>query len=101
VRRTGHATYRGEVPAGPVYVAEAAAPGWQLEVNGRSAGRSRALGWANAFRVDQRGPATLRYRTSPLRWAAVLLQAIVWTALLVYFVRTRPRRRTDVGDLIG
>ncbi|MCU1376261.1 MAG: hypothetical protein JWO68_3547 [Actinomycetia bacterium] len=101
VHRTGHARYTGTVPAGTVYVAEASSPGWQLRVDGRTAPRERALGWANAFRVSQGGDATLRYRTSPLRWAAVLLQAVLWLALAGWFFRTRPRRRPDGGELIG
>ncbi|MCU1381035.1 MAG: hypothetical protein JWN29_4018 [Acidimicrobiales bacterium] len=101
VDRAGHARSTGDVGAGTVYVAAASAPGWQLEVGGRTATRSRSLGWANSFRVQQGGPATLRYRTSPLRWAAVLFQALLWLALLVWFIRTRPRRRPDAGELIG
>jgi GT2 family glycosyltransferase len=99
-RRSGPTRYRGAVPSGTVYVAESASSGWQLRAGGRTAARSKALGWANRFDVTTGGDATLRYRTSPLRWGAVALQAALWVALVAYFVRTR-RRRADPGELIG
>ena len=99
LRDDGHTTSSGRVEAGTVYLAEAASSGWQLRVGDEAAARSRALGWANAFEVPDGGPATLRYRTSPTRWAAILLQVLLWTATLVWFWRTRPRRRRE--DLIG
>ncbi|HUF32063.1 MAG TPA: glycosyltransferase family 2 protein [Acidimicrobiales bacterium] len=94
---TGHLRFEGEVPAGVVYLAEAASDRWRLEVGGRSAARTRALGWANAFEVAEAGDAVLRYRTSPTRWLVVALQALLWAAAAVALVRGRRRRATEVG----
>lgn len=77
-----HARFRGEVPAGRLYVAETSSPRWQLRTDGQGAEREEALGWANVFTVDEAGPATLRYRTSPLRWLAVAGQAALWFLVL-------------------
>jgi len=81
--------FRGDVPAGTVYLAEAASSRWVLESEGEVAERQTAFGWANAFTVDQPGEATLRYRTSPLRWLAVAGQALVWLAMVGAVVRFR------------
>ncbi len=75
--------FGGSVSPGPVYVAESFSPRWELRVDGERARHRRGFGWANAFTVDAgaRGTeATLRYRTSPLRWLAVAGQAALWGA---------------------
>jgi hypothetical protein len=89
---TGAARYRGQVPKGTVFVAEASSSRWQLRVDGQLAARTRALGWANRFEVSRAGAATLRYRTSPLRWLAVLVQAVLWV-IAILLVVDRPLRR--------
>jgi hypothetical protein len=86
---------------GTVYLAESTASGWELTVDGDVVERSRALGFANQFDVDPSGPATLRYKTSPLRWLAVLLQVALWVAVLAYFVLDRRRRRAGDRGMIG
>ena len=95
--RTGHAAYQGTVAKGTTYVAEAASSGWQLRVDGHTAPRTRGLGWANTFEVQKAGSATLRYRTSSLRWLAVLVQALLWVLAIVLVVNRplhlRRRRR--------
>jgi GT2 family glycosyltransferase len=91
---TSGVRFRGDVPAGTLYVAEAASPRWQLESGGEVAPRSTAFGWANAFAVDEPGEARLRYRTSPVRWLAVAGQALVW--LLALSALARLRRRATV-----
>lgn len=88
----GRLRYAGEVPAGTVYLAEAAAGGWELEVDGAGAERVDALGWANAFDVATGGEATLRYRTAPTHWLAGAGQALLWAALVAAVVRGRRRR---------
>jgi GT2 family glycosyltransferase len=87
--------FRGDVPAGTVYMAEAASPRWQLESGGEVAERESAFGWANAFSVAEAGEATLRYRTSPLRWLAIAGQALLW--LVAVAAVTRRRRPTPSG----
>ena len=74
-----------------VALAEASSPRWQLRVAGASAPRTEAFGWANAFTAPAAGDATLRYRTSPLRYGAVLLEVVVWAAVVRHLFRTRRR----------
>ena len=94
-RRRSDTRFEGEVPAGSeVYVASAASGRWDLRVEGRSAPRRTAFGWANAYSVDEGGSATLRYRTSPLRWAAIAIEVGLW----VFAVRALRRRRWGVDE---
>ncbi len=76
-----------------VLLAEASSSRWQLSVDGRSAPRSTAFGWANGFSATTSGPATLRYRTSPLHYAALAGQLALWALVARWLVVTRPRRR--------
>ncbi len=74
-----------------VFLSEAASRRWQLRVQGRTADRTEAFGWANAFSVPAGGTANLRYRTSPWRYAAVLVEAALWLAVLQRLLaRRRP-----------
>ena len=75
-----------------VLLSESFSSRWQLRVEGRPAIRSRAFGWATSFRSPATGAATLRYRTSPLRYGALAAQAALW----VVAVRELSRRRRAV-----
>src|SRR5262249_47277115 len=58
----GFATASGNTGnARNLYLANAATSRWSLKVNGRSAPRSEAFGWANVFAVDQAGAAKLSF----------------------------------------
>jgi GT2 family glycosyltransferase len=83
----------GRFPAGTVYLAQSSSSGWSLEVDGEGAERSRAFGWANAFDVADAGEGELRYRTSPLRWLAVLLQVVLWAVAIAFATGRLPRER--------
>ncbi|MDP8976177.1 MAG: glycosyltransferase [Actinomycetota bacterium] len=84
--------FEGAVSEGDVvFLSEAASRRWQLRVQGRTADRTEAFGWANAFSVPAGGTANLRYRTSPWRYAAVLVEAALWLAVLQRLLaRRRP-----------
>ena len=93
------ASFAGSEPLGPtvpdgsdVYLSEASSSRWRLRAAGRSAPRRDAFGWANAWTVDTGGPVTLRYRTSVLRYGAVVIEVLVW----VVVVRALWRRRRQV-----
>jgi GT2 family glycosyltransferase len=93
-----HASLGGSAPLGAtvpdgsqVHLSEASSPRWRLEVGGRGAPRRAAFGWANAWTVETGGPVRVRYRTSPLRWGAVAIEAVAWAAV----VRALLRRRRD------
>ena len=95
----GPLRFRGSVAEGPLYLADAFSPRWELRAAGTVATRQRGFGWANAFLLDATGPGTgaaaeLRYRTSPLRWLAVAGQAALWVAAAGFAARGwRGRRR--------
>ncbi|MGH9182719.1 MAG: hypothetical protein ACRDZ9_02705, partial [Acidimicrobiales bacterium] len=97
----GHLRFSGPVGAGVVYLAEAASPRWELSVGGTAAERMEAYGWANAFIVGEGGDATLTYRTSPLRWLAVLGQVLVWLVVVWVAVRLGARRTRGDGSAGG
>ena len=92
----GYTSYRGQVEGGAVYLAESSSTRWRLRVDGRSASRSRALGWANAFETPNGGEASLTYRTSALRWLGVALQLALWAGAIAFLVLTR-RREVRIG----
>ena len=74
-----------------VLLAETSSSRWQLSVEGRTAARSTAFGWANGFSVPGTGPATLRYRTSPLHYAALAGQMALWALAVRWLVAGRRR----------
>ena len=86
--------WSGPLGAGDnVLLAESSSPRWQLRVDGQSAPRTEAFGWANAFASPASGQATLRYRTSWLRYGAVALQVVLWVvALRLLVLGWRARR---------
>ncbi|HEX9969500.1 MAG TPA: glycosyltransferase family 2 protein, partial [Acidimicrobiales bacterium] len=97
-RRRSDTRYQGPVDGGrEVYLSAASSPQWELRVDGDAAPRRTAFGWANAFTVDTGGPATLRYRTSPLRWAAIAIEVGVWVVAVRALVRRRREARAEAG----
>lgn len=79
-----------------VLLSEASSPRWQLRVDGRSAPRQEAFGWANGFTAPASGAATLRYRTSLLRYGSLAVQTALW-ALTIRLLVTGRRRRSAVA----
>jgi len=89
-RERSRARYQGSVQQGDVvFLSEAASRRWELRVAGRAAPRTAAFGWANAFTAPASGPATLRYRTSPWRYVAVLVELTLWLAVLQRIITRR------------
>ncbi len=62
---------------------------WQLVVDGKAVPHSKPFGWANGFTIADGGDATLRFQTPALRYAALLLQVLVWLGLLRALLRVR------------
>jgi hypothetical protein len=84
--------WRGSVDAGTLRLAAVTGGGWQLRVDGERVDESDADSWAASWAVPS-GEATLRHRTSPVRVAVVVGQALAWLALVVWLVRSRRGRR--------
>ncbi|HZQ87273.1 MAG TPA: glycosyltransferase family 2 protein [Acidimicrobiales bacterium] len=91
----------GTVPSGQIFISQAADSGWQLKVNGHTAPRRRAFGWANAFTVTSGGKAELRHHTSPARFLAILFELGLWFIALRWLLgawRERRRARREVAS---
>lgn len=80
-----------------VYVATNAAPDWRLVVDGEEAPRHDAFGWANAFRVDDGGEASLRYDTPLRRHVLLAGQLVLWVVAWVVLGNLRSRRAPVTG----
>ena len=91
--RTGPTTHEGRVDAGSrVLHSVGANDGWQLDVDGRPAARTKLFGWAQGFDTETGGDAVLRYETGLARYAVVALQALLWVIVLLALLRARDRR---------
>jgi GT2 family glycosyltransferase len=81
---------RGEVPPDQVLVqAASASDRWRLEIDGRTAPRHAAYGWADAFDTGPGGAAVLRYLTPPMHHVLLGVQAVLWLAALAVAARMR------------
>ena len=69
-------------PDRPVLVSEAASSRWKLDVDGRSAPRETAFGWAMVFDVGDGGSGRLRLSPSILWIAIAVAQLAAWCAVL-------------------
>ncbi len=95
--RVGSTRYEGTWPGPELFFAESYSPRWRFGVDGAAAAPHRkAFGWANAWTAAA-GRATLTYRTSPLRYAALLLQLALWTVLARLLLQGRRERRAADG----
>jgi hypothetical protein len=81
--------YRGTVPPGFTLVQSAAPGRWRLTVDGSTAPRRSAYGWAAAFDTGDGGDAVLSYRTSVWYRLLLGLQVLLWLAVLVAVLRMR------------
>jgi hypothetical protein len=84
--------FAADLPSGTLHVAVPIDDRWQLRVDGEVVDSRPAFGVTTAFDATSSGAATLKYRTSPVRWALVLLQVCAWIGLLLVISRVEPRR---------
>jgi GT2 family glycosyltransferase len=88
--RDGYLGWKGDLPDdSQVLVAEAHSDHWKLHIDGGSATEDKPFGWATGYSVTDGGRASLHYETSPLRYLLLLVQVLVWLALLRALVRIR------------
>ena len=93
----GHLRWTGPVSADTRLLLSAAHdPGWELDVSGSPATAIKPFGWSTGFTVSHSGQATLRFRTSPLRYAMLALQAVLWLVAVRVVIRRRPARPAPV-----
>jgi len=81
----------GDLTRGGLLYAAVAGDDWRLTVDGVAAPGTTALGWARAFSVDGPGAARLHFATSPLYWAMLVGQVVLWLVVLVMVSRGRTR----------
>lgn len=87
--QTGRTRFEGDIEAGSrVLHASAAADGWELTIDGRSAPRTTLFGWADGYDTQTGGPAVLRYDTSPIRYALVGIQFVLWLVVALRWFRS-------------
>lgn len=92
--QSGPTTFTGPLTAGATVLhATAAADGWQLTVDGTTMERTKVFGWADGYTITADGDATLRYRTSVLRYGLILIQVVLWAGVITIVVRSRRRHR--------
>jgi GT2 family glycosyltransferase len=86
----GNLHWSGDAAAGTTVLLSAAhSDRWELTVDGAQARQTKPFGWANAFEVPADGEASLQFRTPPVRYAALALQAIAWLWVVRRVVRAR------------
>ncbi|MEY2458993.1 MAG: hypothetical protein QOG30_823 [Acidimicrobiaceae bacterium] len=92
---SSYATAKGSVNAGStIYLADASSPNWTLTVDGHDASRTKAFGWANEFRVDQGGVATLHFKTPISRYVLLAIQVGLWVIAIRRLRVWRAQERT-------
>ncbi|MEO5899364.1 MAG: glycosyltransferase family 2 protein [Ilumatobacteraceae bacterium] len=96
----------GPVSPGTLHLAVPYDEHWKLTVDGVAVPSRRAFGTTMAFDVTTAGTARLTYDTSPSRTALLLVQLVIWLALLVAASRLNPSawrrwRGPDVSSLGG
>ena len=60
---------------------------WELSVDGIEVRESVALEWATGFYPGKPGSVELRHHTSSSHKIVILLQVLLWTLVLVGFLR--------------
>jgi hypothetical protein len=86
----GHTTASGNTGAATnLYLADAANSHWSLDVDGRTAPRTDAFGWANTFAIERGGSAKLSFKTPVQRYALLGLQVVLWIGAILLWRRSR------------
>ena len=93
LRQVRPTRYEGEWPGPELLLSEAYSSRWRFEAGGGAAAHRKAFGWSNAFTAAPSPSSTLRYRTSPLRYAALVLQLALWVGLVRSIVLGIRQRR--------
>jgi hypothetical protein len=90
---TSYSAWEGDVGgSSTVYLGAASSDGWRLRVDGDTADRTKAFGWANRFEVVGGGAASLSFRTTPLRYGMLAVQVVLWLLVIRAVVAARLRR---------
>ena len=98
LRQVRPTRYEGAWPGPELLFSEAYSSRWHFDVEGGGdVTHRKAFGWSNAFAAPASSSATLQYRTSPLRYAALLLELALWIAAVRGIVLGVRRRREEVA----
>lgn len=97
-RKRGYLRWSGPVePDSVVLFSAAHSDRWELAVDGSKARLTKPFGWAMGFETPAGGNATLRFRTPPLRYALLLVQALAGLFALRALLRLRLSPATPSG----
>jgi GT2 family glycosyltransferase len=99
VEEAGRDAWRGDIGSGRLFHSMRSSDRWELRVGGNVVEPTPVLGWASVYDVPQAGAATLHYRTSPLRYAMIVIQALLWLAALRITISMRARRDDPEPEL--
>jgi hypothetical protein len=88
--------FSGPWPGPELLYSEAYSSRWRFAVDGRNAAHRKAFGWSNAFTAAGGRSGVLSYRTSPLRYAGLLLELVLWIAAVRSVVLGLRRRRQEL-----
>jgi hypothetical protein len=82
-------------PAGPgrLLWAESSDGGWRASVDGERVDRLETFGWSNGWDIDDEAELSVTYEGGLLRPALLLLQVVLWLAVIVLLVRRRGAAR--------
>jgi hypothetical protein len=95
---SGFAAFDGELGDGTlIYLAADYSSRWRLDVEGEEQAHRRALEWANAYAVGDSGAASLEYETPLTRTGLLLVQAILWVAVIILVIRARTEPEEELG----
>ncbi len=86
----GHLRWSGPIAEDTTMLLSAAhSDGWEMEVDGKRVDLAKPFGWSTGFTVAAGGDATLGFRTSPVRYATVAVQALAWLLVVRILIRRR------------
>jgi hypothetical protein len=90
----GYTTASGNTGAATnLYLAAAANSNWSLKVDGRTAPRTDAFGWANMFAIERSGPAKLSFKTPVQRYGLLVAQVVLWIGAILLWRRSRRKAK--------
>lgn len=97
LRQVRPTRYEGEWPGPELLFSEAYSSRWRFEAGDAPTVHRKAFGWSNAFAAAASPSSTLSYRTSPVRYAALLLQLGLWIGVVRMIVLGLRRRREELA----
>jgi hypothetical protein len=94
---TGPFRYEGAWPGPELLFSESYSSRWRFTVDGDAAAHRKAFGWSNAYSEAAGDKGVLAYRTSPVRYAGLVLQGVLWFVAARLVLQGMRRRRMELA----